>query len=343
MRRVLTRICVTLTAVLFLIGQQSPVNAANQVSYTLKSDIVYKKTAEYELKLDFCLPNDDNPRRPTLVFFHGGGFRNGDKKQGLNLLCELVTAKGYNFVTAEYRLSPEHVYPAQLDDGQYVFRWLRKNAEKYHVAKKKMIVVGTSAGATLSAVIATREGTRNPSYGLRTYSSRPQGAIVLAGVYDFTDPSLLGGWDPRGYLLSDRKAYIEAFSAVTHVSSDDGPFLLLHGTEDETNLPIQSERMRAKLKENDVPVRLVTFSGVHGGENYLKPVVQEAVVTYLKKYFPLATGSDINDDGTVDIFDFNLLIEVFGQPVSVGSTADITEDGIIDMEDYNKLVEDMTK
>ncbi len=293
--------------------------------YDLSRDIVYKTIDGVNLKLDICSPKNNTGPKPTLVFFHGGGFRGGDKNQGIQLLCALVTSHGYILASADYRLAPEYVYPTQLDDAQFVIRWLRSKASQYNIDPNRIIVAGSSAGATLAGVVGMKNDTRNPQYGLSTFSSKPQGTIVLAGVYDFTDTTLLGSFNPLDFYFNNNLTFISEFSAVNHVSADDGPVLLLHGTEDTTVLPIQSRRMK----------------------NTLAAEAQAAVTAYLAQYFPInnslnpadLTNEDDEPGDQVNEADYNVLLSDFGKTGSPGwIPADINDDGVVDEEDYNMLV-----
>lgn len=297
-------------------------------AYTLQDNLVYKTTGSLQLKFSLCSPPSLTTRRPIIVFFHGGGLEGGERSQGINLLCELVTSNGYLLASADYRLYPDYPYPAQLDDAQFFLRYLRSQANIYQLDPNQIIVAGTSAGSSLAGVVATMGDTRNPAYGLSTHSSRAQGAILLAGVYNFAILDDLGTWNPRATVLRNNPLYIREFSAITHVSSDDGPFLLLHGTQDTTNLPLQSTKMQTALSSAHVPVRLLTFPAEHVAGNYRLPLVQQAIVDYLDQYFPLSPTQkpgDLNSDGAVNILDYNLLVSSYGNPYTIF--------------DYNVLVE----
>jgi len=305
---------------ILLVSRFSPISAATNYDATL--DITYQTIGNLDLKLNICSPKNLISNTPTLIFFHGGGLVGGSRSDGFNLLCNIVAPHGYNVISVDYRLAPEYVYPAQIDDAQYVIRWARHHAAEYHIDSNRLIAAGSSAGASLAATVATLDTTRYPNYGLPVFSSRVQGAIMLAGVYDFTHPFLLGNWDPTINVFRNNPIFIREFSAVTHITSDDGPFLLLHGDDDETNLPIQSTRMRNTLHSHEVAVHLLSFPGTHSVSNFAKPVVKEAIINFLDQYFPLnqptpssspsTQSGDLNQDGVINLLDYNLLKAGFG-------------------------------
>ena len=88
---------------------------------------------------------------PALVYFHGGGFVVGD----LNThdgLCRLFTHEGgFRVIAIEYRLAPEHKWPAPLDDAMAALRWIFDNASALGVDAGRVAVGGDSAGALLTA------------------------------------------------------------------------------------------------------------------------------------------------------------------------------------------------
>ena len=91
---------------------------------------------------------------PTLLFFHGGGFVIGSL-EGYDLVCRYLTAHtGCAVVAVDYRLAPEHKFPAAIDDGVAAFRWLAAEGANFGVDPARIVVAGDSAGATIAAVMA---------------------------------------------------------------------------------------------------------------------------------------------------------------------------------------------
>jgi acetyl esterase len=91
--------------------------------------------------------------RPALIFFHGGGFVVGglDSHDGL---CRLICAEGHLRVIAiDYRLAPEHPFPAALDDAFAATQWIAANATQLGIDPGAIAVGGDSAGGTLAAVV----------------------------------------------------------------------------------------------------------------------------------------------------------------------------------------------
>ncbi len=91
---------------------------------------------------------------PTLLFFHGGGFVIGSL-EGYDLPCRYLCARtGCTVVAVDYRLAPEHKFPAAIEDGAAAFRWLATEGHTVGVDPARIVVAGDSAGATIAAVVA---------------------------------------------------------------------------------------------------------------------------------------------------------------------------------------------
>jgi acetyl esterase/lipase len=102
-------------------------------------------------RLDIDLPNAaaGTPRRPAVLWIHGGGWTEGDKRQGPNgisVLSGLLVARGFVAFSCNYRLRPKHTHPAQVEDVQRAVRWIRANAHNYQVDPDRIGAVGISAG-----------------------------------------------------------------------------------------------------------------------------------------------------------------------------------------------------
>jgi len=87
-------------------------------------------------------------RQPTVVYYHGGGFVLGGLDSHDDICAELCAGTGYDVISVDYKLAPEHVHPAAFDDARAAFDWV--------AAKDDLPVVlcGESAGGNLAAAVA---------------------------------------------------------------------------------------------------------------------------------------------------------------------------------------------
>ncbi|AQT80470.1 lipase [Mycolicibacterium litorale] len=91
---------------------------------------------------------------PVTMYFHGGGFAVGDLDTHDGTAREHAVAASTLVVSVDYRLAPEHPYPAAVDDVWAATRWVAGNAERFGADATRLAVAGDSAGGTLAAVVA---------------------------------------------------------------------------------------------------------------------------------------------------------------------------------------------
>ena len=91
---------------------------------------------------------------PVLVYFHGGGWVIGDLETHDTLCRELCNLSGTAVIAVDYRLAPEHRFPAAIDDALAATRWIAANAVRLQIDAKRLAVGGDSAGGNLAAVVA---------------------------------------------------------------------------------------------------------------------------------------------------------------------------------------------
>lgn len=122
-------------------------------------------------------PSDRAAALPVLVYLHGGGWVVGSVETHdpfCRLLCE---AAGVIILAVEYRLSPEHPFPAGLEDTLAAYRWAAEHARSFGGDAQRLALGGDSAGANLAAVAATRICTQSEM-------ARPAALMLLYPVMD---------------------------------------------------------------------------------------------------------------------------------------------------------------
>jgi acetyl esterase len=97
--------------------------------------------------------NESRQPAPGFVFFHGGGMVAGNIDSH-DLICRgLSQETGCRLISVNYRLAPEHKFPAAVEDAIAATRWVSRHAESLGIDPDKLVVGGDSAGATLAAVV----------------------------------------------------------------------------------------------------------------------------------------------------------------------------------------------
>jgi acetyl esterase len=111
---------------------------------------------------------------PLLIWFHGGGWCVGDVAS-YDVLCrELANASGCAVLSVEYRLAPEHPFPAPVEDAHLAFDWATEQADLLAIDRARIALGGDSAGGNLSIVtaLALRDaGALQPRFLLLVYPS----------------------------------------------------------------------------------------------------------------------------------------------------------------------------
>ena len=107
-----------------------------------------------EVPVRIYTPEGGDGPFPILVYFHGGGWTIGDLETHDGVCRQLCNAVGCVVVSVDYRLAPEHPYPAAADDSYTATRWVAANARALGGDAKRIAVGGDSAGGNLAAVVS---------------------------------------------------------------------------------------------------------------------------------------------------------------------------------------------
>jgi acetyl esterase len=146
-----------------------------------------------EIPVRIYTPKSDDPR-PAIVFFHGGGWVIGNLETHDGTARKLANAAGCSVVSVDYRLAPEHRFPAAAEDCFAALAWTADNAGELGVRADALAVAGDSAGGNLAAVTALMARERGGP-GLRF-----QLLVYPVTSPDFDTPSYLE--NAEGYLLT---------------------------------------------------------------------------------------------------------------------------------------------
>jgi len=115
-----------------------------------------------EIRIRHYHPESQEPR-PTILYFHGGGWVLGEIESNELGNRQLVLKTGFNVLSVEYRLAPEYMYPVPLNDCESAYKWAVENAANLNINMEKVYVAGDSAGGNLAIALANRLGKRSIS------------------------------------------------------------------------------------------------------------------------------------------------------------------------------------
>jgi len=236
------------------------------------ADLTYCTVDGIPLPMDLYFPAQE-ARRPVLIYLHGGSFTSGDKRKGSGVIdIPAMTARGYAVAAVNYRLMPEHSFPAQVIDAKCAVRFLRAHAAEYNLLTEKIGVWGGSAGGHLAAMMGLTNN--DAAYEAGTYLtevSRVDAVVDMFGPTDLTRPmDWFQRWILRRAFGTDTpqdKRLIEA-SPVRYVTLEAPPFLLLYGQQDAAVPSEQGQLLYQELQDAGADAELVI---VENGNHNFKP------------------------------------------------------------------------
>ena len=227
--------------------------------YSIEKDISYYSSppneyANERCKLDIYYPTKKT-NFATIIWFHGGGLRGGQKK-----IPSLLQSKGMAIVAVNYRLFPKAKCPEYIEDSAAAVAWTFSNIKKYGGSTKKIFVSGHSAGGYLTSMIGLDQ-----SY-LKRFGIN---ANDIAGLIPLSGHTITHFTPREEKNISDKRPIIDKFAPLYHVRKDAPPLILITGDRKLELLGRFEEnaylaRMMKVLKHNDTELyELQGFN--HGG------------------------------------------------------------------------------
>ena len=209
-----------------------------------------------------------NDSYPTILFFHGGGFMYGDLDSH-DAPCRFVAERsGVRVLAIDYRLAPEHPFPAAYDDALAAHRWLVEHADEVGADPARLAVGGDSAGGNLAAVVAIEAARAGLplAFQLLIYPATDavretasadlfsEGFYLTRDFMDLANQHYLAGADPRDPRISPRYADLPAGLAPAYGA-----------TAGFDPLRDEGEAYARQLRSAGVEVELRRFPGqIHG-------------------------------------------------------------------------------
>lgn len=238
-----------------------------QTKPKIERDIVYRTVGTTDVKLDVARPTEGKGPFPVVLCVHGGAWRMGNKRDMHDWL-DVLARQGYVAISVGYRLAPEHVFPAQIEDCKTAVRFVRANAERFGIDKNRVGVLGYSAGGHLVSLL----GLTDAKAGFDGTEYAKESSAVQA-VVDYFGPKDLAAYakddtaqrSTLGPLLgakyTEKPALHNAASPIQHVKKGSPPWLLFHGTKDWLVDIEQTRAFAKKLKDVDANVTFVEVPG----------------------------------------------------------------------------------
>jgi triacylglycerol lipase len=235
--------------------------------------------------LDLFTPEPKGPRRPILIFVHGGGFVGGDKSKAGNGGASpfydntmiWAVEHGLIGVNINYELAPKAQYPAVQREIAEAVAWARKNAASWGGDPDRIVVWGHSAGAAhVGSFIAHPETYADVPGGAKPV----QGAVMTSGSYDFAGQADNVYYGPAA-TLAER-------SSTAGLLKSKVPLLVAHAELDPEGMVADADKLHAALTQaGRAHDYLVATKHGHMSESYSVGTADESVsgpvLAFIKK------------------------------------------------------------
>lgn len=216
-------------------------------------------------------------KRPGLLWMHGGGYVLGSFAQDEDLVDEWVHRYGFVAITPDYRLAPEHRFPAAIDDCLAAYDWMLSESSALGIDPARVVIAGISAGGGLAAALALRirdSGRPMPAHQLLVYPMLDDRSSEYPSAKIDT---------PRWGSAANQTAW-NAYLGVPPGSPDVSPYASAARAESLAGLPPtyvavgaldvlrdESITFSRRLLEAGVPVELRVYPGAPHGFDRLAP------------------------------------------------------------------------
>ncbi|WP_019876067.1 alpha/beta hydrolase [Sporichthya polymorpha] len=231
--------------------------------------------------LDVYLPPAEVGRTgaklPTVVLVHGGAWTRGSRASMAPMARELAR-QGYVAVAVNYRLATQARWPAQRDDVSAAVSYLRRNADRFNIDRRRMALLGSSAGGHIAAAVATAGDGRDRFRGVVVLSGLLNPVTVTKQAPDFEDAVVqdkLLRCDPT----ECPDVYRDATPAAA-LNRRDVPSLLFHSEGENPFDTAQAREFAARSRGVGVPSTLKVLAGDQHGAAYW-PRISEFALSWL--------------------------------------------------------------
>jgi acetyl esterase/lipase len=209
----------------------------------LHRDVVYGPLPRH--RLDIWRRSTTPADAPVIFYLHGGAWTFGDKRQQARPMLHEFVERGWIVVASNYRLAPQHAWPAQIEDATRALGWIRKNIATYGGDPDRVVIAGGSAGGHLASLVALSadDPTWRPEEmgDLEDWSVR--GALSFYGVLEMTgDKSSWQGLEGALLRLLEQRVVQQPLrgnedlyrqlSPYERITSSSPPFFVVQGVND---------------------------------------------------------------------------------------------------------------
>jgi acetyl esterase/lipase len=272
-------------------------------------DIAYSTKSDRH-KLDIYLPDEGVGPFPAVVFFHGGAFVGGDKRDLQIAVIIDCLNRGIAAVSVEYRLSPAAVFPQPVNDCRAAIKFLKATAPTYMLDPNRFATSGTSAGAYLSLFCAATGDVPFFDDGELDFDFVAESGVTASvaaatgffGLYALPEASRYskalpnesgqpGGWDFTADFFGappEKYPALAEFADISRWVTDKMPPTLLQAGTADVVVPYSDSAQLAEVIAKKAGADRVQFDTLVGAEHgdqmyYADAGNQEKIFAFLKK------------------------------------------------------------
>lgn len=248
-------------------------------------DLEYAEIDGASLKLDIYMPKNVDGLPPLMVWIHGGGWRNGDKRM-VNRAVVRLSQAGYAVASINYRLKDLSIHPRHIHDCKAAVRWLRAHASEYGYDPKRVAVGGGSAGGHLSLLLGLSSGIEDLEGSVGNYPDESTSVLAIVDLYGPADLPEMKKNSPRFQQRSSlSNERLKHASPMTYLTPDDPPVLMLHGDQDKLVPVGQSKRLHEACQKAGLVSELHVLEGAgHGGSVFSDEARYRIIKAFLDKH-----------------------------------------------------------
>ena len=210
------------TLVLFVLGLHLSAFTQKSIDYQTIENLVYRDGTSEALTeymkercvLDVYFPTDIK-NYPTVVWFHGGGLKAGNKS-----IPQVLKNKGIAVVAVNYRLHPKVKAPVYIEDAAASVAWVFNNIEKYGGSREQIFVSGHSAGGYLASMVGL-----DKSY----LEKHNIDANDIAGLIPFSGHAITHFTIRAELDIPGTQVVVDEYAPLAHIRKDAPPYIIITG------------------------------------------------------------------------------------------------------------------
>lgn len=277
----------SLVSTAVMLSERSPYALVRNSEIQVIKDVPYSDTGMTEHRLDVIRKRNARGVQPALLYIHGGAFAVCSKETH-ELFTTQYARMGFTVFSINYRLMPEHRFPAGFHDSCDALLWVLENAHRYNADVKDLVIAGESAGGNFSVGLAAAASYHDESdaWASRVYEANPRIAAVISACSVLQVTAMHRLWsrerrvDPvtRGFLSAMQRDYLPKVKDLKGPTMWADPLLVIERRELARPLPPMfvfcgtgdilledTQRLSARLTQLGSPVK----TGVYEGEMHV--------------------------------------------------------------------------